>query len=133
MLALPLFLVMGLITFVFLHTSSNHVILRDDKIEIHRKSGFKKLVEIEDIKDISIRENQTRIAQTKKNRGTYYVLYFKLKNEKRVMLSDNIHITTLINFLREFSKYYGERLPEECVAHIQEFIKEKEHILKRFE
>ena len=104
----------------------------DNNMTIYRKSGFKKLVEIEKIEDVSIREKQTRIAQTKKNRGTYYILYFKLKNGKRAMLSENIHITTLINFLRGFSKYYGDRLPEECRAHIQEFIKEKEYILKRF-
>ena len=30
------------------------------------------------------------------------------------MVAGTIHITTLINFLREFSKYYGDRLPEEC-------------------
>ena len=132
-LTLFLFLTMGLLTFLWLHISSSQAIFRDNNIAIYRKSGFKKLVEIEKIKDVSIREKETRIAQTRKNKGAYYVLYFKLKNGKRVMLSENVHITTLIPFLKEFSKYYGERIPEECGAHIQEFIKEKEHILKRFE
>ena len=132
-LALGLSLGAGIATFAWLHSSSSQVIFRNNDVTIYRKSGLKKLVKIEDIEDVSIRENQTRVAQTKKNKGTYYTIFLKLNNGRGVMVAGTIHITTLINFLREFSKYYGDRLPEECRAHIQEFIKEKEHILKRFE
>jgi hypothetical protein len=133
-LALGLFSGSSIATFGLLHSSSSQVILRDNDMAIYRKSGLKKIVKIEDIKDIStLREAQTWFAQTKKKRGTYYVLFFRLNNGKSVMLSGIIHITTLIKFLREFSKYYKEKLPEQCISHIQEFIKEKEHILKRFE
>ena len=122
-----------LLTILVLHASAKEALLSESDIIIIRKTGAQKKIKIDDIEDVLIGENQTRIAQTKKNKGTYYGLYFKLKNGKKVMVAETIHITTLINFLGEFLKYYGEKIPEQCLAHIQKFIKEKAHILKRFE
>lgn len=132
-LILLLFLVLGILSFAWLHASASHTIFTDKDITIYRKSGLRKLIKIDDIEDVLIGENQTRIAQTKKNKGTYYGLYFKLKNGKKVMVAEVIHITTLINFLKEFLRYYGDKLPEQCTAHIQQFIDEKKNIFRRFE
>ena len=37
----------------------------------------------------------------KKNRGIYYGLHFKLINGKDVMVLENLHITTLLEFLKQ--------------------------------
>ena len=117
----------------FIHLCSKQIIFRDDKIIIIRNTGFRKVVDVKDMLDIHIHELPDAISQSKKNKGTYYGVYFKLKNGKSIMVSENIHITTLINFLKGILKYYDNKLPPRCISHIQEFMMEKEEILKRFQ
>ncbi len=130
---LTLAIIFLLLTILVLHVSTKEVLISNNHIIILRKTGVRKKIKIEDVLDILVSEISSVVAQYKKNKGTYYCLYLKLKNGKNVMISEVLHITTLINFLKMFLKYHNNRLPEQCIAHIQKFIKEKEHILKRFE
>ncbi len=111
--------------------STKKAVLDDEKITVHRLIGVQRSIKIDQIYEIRIFEISNIYVKLKKNRGMYYGVYFKLRNGKSVMVSENLHITTLLEFLNKFLELYEDKLPPECVETIKEFIKEKGSLIRK--